>query len=112
MENSCESYIEMSTKAEQLVQCEIYPSKDDAFPFTLKITDSGMGIAGHAREQVFSHFYTNKTEHIGMGLTFARRIIEEQGGLMNIESKLGHGTTVNFHLIKERRRALRTRRIS
>ncbi len=110
-ENSCESYIETSAEMEQLVQCEIYPGGDDAFPFTLKITDSGMGIAEHAREHVFSHFYTAKTGHIGMGLTFARRIIEEQGGIVTINSKPGHGTSISFHLIKERRRDLRTKRL-
>lgn len=111
-ENSCESYLAKSPSVEQQVQCEIKPSGDDVFPFTLKIKDSGIGINGHAREHVFAHFYTDKTGHIGMGLTFARRIIEEQGGQVTIESNPGQGTTVNVHLIKERRRALRTRRIS
>ncbi len=111
-ENSCESYGETSLQEQQSVRCEIFPSEDDAYPYTLVVTDSGMGIAGHAKEHVFSHFYTDKTGHIGMGLTFARRIIEEQGGLMTLESRPGHGTTVNFHLVKERRRALRTRRVS
>lgn len=110
--NSCESYIEADTEEEKLVQCDIYPSENDAFPFTVKITDSGAGIAKHAKEHVFSHFYTAKTGHIGMGLTFVKRIIEEQGGLVTIESKPGHGTIVSFHLIKERRRDFRTRRIA
>ncbi len=112
VENSCESYNNTSTDEKREVQCEIYPSGDDTFPYTLKITDSGMGIANHAREHVFSHFYTDKTGHIGMGLTFARRIIAEQGGNVTIESNPGHGTSVNFHLVKERRRALRTKLIA
>jgi len=111
-QNSCESYSEAVSKEEKSVRCKICPGENDAFPFTLKITDSGMGIAEDAEEHVFSHFYTAKTGHIGMGLTFVRRIIEEQGGLVTIESKPDHGTSVSFHLIKERRRDFRTRRIT
>lgn len=107
--NSCESYAETTAGKNQPVQCKIYPSGDNNFPFTLRITDSGIGIAEDARKHVFSHFYTMKTGHIGMGLTFARRIIEEQGGMVTIESTPDHGTSISFHLIKERRRDLRTK---
>ncbi|MFT5702144.1 MAG: PAS domain S-box-containing protein [Desulforhopalus sp.] len=110
--NSCESYSTISTETERLVQCEISPSEDKIYPVILRISDFGGGIADPTTEHVFSHFYTEKTGHIGMGLTFARRIVEEQGGKITIQSKPGVGTTVNFHLFKERRRDLRTMRIS
>jgi PAS domain S-box-containing protein len=110
-ENSCEAYGRPSMWEEKSVKCEIIANEDDIYPLTFRITDLGVGIAEHARDHVFSHFYTDKTGHIGMGLTFAKRIIEEQGGQMTIDSKPGDGTTVNFHLIKERRRSLRTKRI-
>jgi len=111
-ENSCEAYWQTPKRDEKSVKCEIIPSEDDTYPFIFRITDSGVGIAEHVRDHVFSHFYTDKTGHIGMGLTFARRIIEEQGGQMTIESKAGYGTIVNFHLIRERRRSMRVMRLS
>lgn len=107
--NSCEAYSKESAIEDKIVQCEILQSNDDDFPFSLSIMDSGRGIAEHVKEHVFSHFYTDKTGHIGMGLTFARRIVEEQGGQVTLESSLDDGTTVIFRLIQERRRALRTR---
>jgi nitrogen-specific signal transduction histidine kinase len=110
-QNSCEAYFQTTSGVEKLVTCEVLHNDEDTFPFTFKIIDSGAGIAGHMQEHVFSHFYTDKTGHIGMGLTFARRIIEEQGGTMTIESQPGNGTTVNIRVIRERRRSLRIKRL-
>jgi hypothetical protein len=46
-----------------------------------------------------------------MGLTFAQRIIEEHMGEITIDSRLGRGTVITFHLVRERRRLIRTTRL-
>lgn len=107
-ENSCQAYLQMDKKADKMVRCDIQPGSSDEYPFLFTIRDFGTGIAKEVQERVFSHFYTEKTGHIGMGLTFARRIIEEQGGKLTLASKPGHGTTISFHVVRERRRSLRT----
>ncbi len=110
-ENACEAYYQTAAGVEKSVICEVLHNGEETFPFTFKVVDVGAGIAEHVQGHVFSHFYTDKTGHIGMGLTFAKRIIEEQGGTMTIESKPGNGTTVNVNVIKERRRSLRIKRL-
>jgi signal transduction histidine kinase len=110
-ENGCESYSLVPDKKEKLVTCEIVARDDIAFPYRIKITDHGCGIAAETLPHVFSHFFTEKTGHVGMGLTFTRRIVEEQGGRVEIQSEPGSGTSVSIYLVKERRRALRTERM-
>jgi len=46
-----------------------------------------------------------------MGLTFAQRIMDEHDGELIIDSVEGRGTTVTFFLKKERRRAIRTKKL-
>jgi PAS domain S-box-containing protein len=75
------------------------------------IKDRGSGIKPDVLPNVFSPFFTTKTGHIGMGLTFASRIIEEQLGTIAIESSVDEGTILSFHLSKDRRREVRTKKI-
>lgn len=106
--NACEAYTQSSSREERLVRCSMLSSDNEVYPFICRVEDCGQGIPAETGDVIFSHFYSEKTGHIGMGLTFAKRIIEEQGGIMGVESERGRGTTVSFHLIKERRKALRT----
>ena len=89
----------------------IQGSRDTPLPYVIRITDQGAGIPNTIFPHIFGHFYTNKTKHIGMGLTFAQRIIEEQRGTLTINSEADKGCTVNFHLVKERRRPIRTTKL-
>lgn len=107
--NACESYDKTATEKPVIFQAK--HSGNPKFPFTINITDHGVGIPQDRRELVFSHFYSNKTKHIGMGLTFALRIMEEQMGEISIESDPRKGTTVTLHLVRERRRVIRTTKI-
>jgi PAS domain S-box-containing protein len=62
----------------------------------VEIADSGEGIAVEDLEKIWQPFFTTKPEHggTGLGLAICRRIVEEHGGRIEIESELGKGTTV------------------
>ncbi len=107
--NACEAYGNNDPKRQILFQ--IQHSQDTALPYVIQITDQGTGISSTVLPHIFGHFYTNKTKHIGMGLTFAQRIVEEQRGTLTIDSERDKGSTISFHLVKERRRLIRTTRI-
>jgi signal transduction histidine kinase len=49
---------------------------------------------------------------VGLGLTFAKKVVEEQGGSIEVESRLKKGTTVTITFPKDRRRSLRRERVS
>jgi len=56
------------------------------------IADTGPGIPAEAQHQIFEPFFTTKARGTGLGLTVTRRIIEEHGGLISIESEATKGT--------------------
>ena len=107
--NSCEAYD--STAVTKDILFKIHHSKDPARPYVIQIIDHGTGISSEIFPHIFDHFYSNKPRHIGMGLTFAQRIIEEQRGTLHITSETGKGSTISFYLVKERRRPIRTTKL-
>ena len=76
---------------------------------TIEIEDFGEGIRPTLVNRVFHPFFTTKTGHIGMGLTFTKRIVDELDGCVEIASTLGRGSCVTITLPGERRRDIRNR---
>lgn len=62
----------------------------------IEFEDTGEGIAEKDLASIWDPFFTTKPEGkgTGLGLAICRRIVEEHGGIINIESKVGSGTTV------------------
>jgi signal transduction histidine kinase len=62
----------------------------------IEFVDTGQGIAASDLEKIWHPFYTSKPEGkgTGLGLPICRRIVEEHGGTISINSKVGSGTTV------------------
>lgn len=68
----------------------------------IEIADSGNGIPERALKQVFDPFFSTKVSGSGLGLPVTRRIIEEHGGRIDVQSREGEGTTFIFHLPAQR----------
>lgn len=62
------------------------------------VTDTGRGIAPEHLPHIFRPFYTTKGNGTGLGLSLARRIVEEHGGRIEVNSTLGHGATFTVFL--------------
>ncbi len=68
----------------------------------VEIRDEGIGIAPEDLSHVFSPFFRADRPEVlassglGLGLAFARRIVEAHGGTIVLESRLGEGTTVRL----------------
>ncbi|MYA69502.1 hypothetical protein F4Y19_05275 [Candidatus Poribacteria bacterium] len=60
----------------------------------IKVVDNGVGISAADLAHLFEPFFTKKTRGTGLGLANVKRILEEHGGNVEIESTLGAGTTV------------------
>jgi signal transduction histidine kinase len=56
------------------------------------VIDTGPGIPEHVREKVWEVYYSRKRTGSGLGLPTARRIAEEHGGGLTLESEEGKGT--------------------
>jgi signal transduction histidine kinase len=62
------------------------------------IGDSGPGIKPEDLERIFAPFFTTKTQGTGLGLAICRQLVEQQGGTIEISSRLGEGTRVVINL--------------
>ena len=95
------------------IKTEGYGMKDEAPPSShilhlsapppavlLLVSDTGTGMAPEVLAQAFDPFFTTKPvgEGTGLGLATCYGIIEQHGGLIQIDSHLGEGTTVRIVL--------------
>jgi len=67
----------------------------------IKFADTGVGIMPEDLGQIFEPYYSTKDTGIGLGLPLTKKIIEEHGGKINVESGLGRGTTFTVTLLRE-----------
>ncbi|MGD0623799.1 MAG: ATP-binding protein [Thermodesulfobacteriota bacterium] len=85
---------------------------DDGEVVEVSISDQGQGIATKDLSMIFEPFFSTRADRVGLGLTFARRVMKEHAGKIRVESQAGKGTTVTLYLPKDRRRKVRREWIS
>jgi signal transduction histidine kinase len=78
------------------------PRMDADAYLQLVVQDTGQGIPPTIMDRIFDPFFTTKehTEGTGMGLSVAHGIIKSHGGLIDVESQVGRGTTFHIYLPK------------
>jgi len=66
----------------------------------INITDNGIGIKNYYISKIFTPLFSSKSggKNYGIGLTYAKRIIESHGGSISIKSKYSKYTTVQITL--------------
>jgi two-component system NtrC family sensor kinase len=71
------------------VRVEVSVREDRA---SVVVTDTGRGIAPQHLAHIFRPFYTTKGSGTGLGLSLARRIVEEHHGRIEVTSVVGKGS--------------------
>ena len=72
--------------------------------FVLKIKDNGIGMSPTIQRKVFDKFYRAESGDIhnvkghGLGLAYVKKIVDLHRGKINLNSKLGIGTTFTIYL--------------
>lgn len=66
----------------------------------IEIVDTGVGIPPELREKIFDPFFTTKEvgKGTGLGLPTAAGIVRAHGGILQVESEVGHGATFRIYL--------------
>ncbi len=69
---------------------------------TIEVEDTGYGIAPEDQPELFERFRQGKNKRAGsgLGLHLSRRIVETHGGIIEVKSELGKGSTFTVHLPK------------
>lgn len=65
-------------------------SRDDSA--SVAVRDTGRGIPARELSNIFRPFYTTKGNGTGLGLSLARRIVEEHHGRVEVSSEVGVGS--------------------
>lgn len=80
--------------------------KEQEFFIKILVKDSGKGIAEERQAQIFARFYREPEVHdqegIGVGLYLTRKILELQGGYIEVHSEIGKGSEFCLYLPNER----------
>ena len=65
----------------------------------IEVEDNGPGVRPHERKRIFERFYraddllSRQTEGTGLGLAIAKKIVELHGGRIELDSRVGQGST-------------------
>lgn len=78
----------------------------------ISVSDRGEGIAKKNLDHIYEPFFSTKPGQVGLGLTFVKRVVEEHGGRIRVESRLGRGTTLTIIFPRDRRRPIRRQWVS
>ena len=90
--NSLEA-MEASKDSHELM---IRTSRKDNDTILVQVKDSGCGIPAENMKKLFSHFFTNKPDGLGMGLSISRSIVEAHGGQLDAKNNPDRGATFYF----------------
>ncbi|MBF0566893.1 MAG: HAMP domain-containing histidine kinase [Nitrospirae bacterium] len=66
--------------------------------FVLSMIDNGIGISKDNLIKIFEPFFSTKQNHPGLGLPMTKRVIEEHGGRVEMNSEAGKGCEVYFYI--------------
>ena len=64
----------------------------------IAISDTGPGIAPKDVHRIFDPFFTTKSNGTGLGLPMVKRTVNEHGGVIEVNSRVGRGTTFNIYI--------------
>jgi hypothetical protein len=90
-----------SKSGEIIISVSKEPKEKNIF---IDISDNGLGITLRNQKNIFKPGFSTKTRGWGLGLSLAKRIIEEYHGgkLYILESRIGKGSTIRILLKSDR----------
>jgi signal transduction histidine kinase len=67
----------------------------------VSVIDTGPGIADDKIGRIFEPLFTTKVKGVGLGLPTVRKLVEQHGGTIDVESTVGEGTTFTVWLPRQ-----------
>jgi PAS domain S-box-containing protein len=93
--DACLFEVETEKQWQVTVRTRLVESSDICFD----VIDNGMGMEREVRDKLFSRFFSTKGHRgTGLGLLVTRKLVQEHGGTISVESEPGEGTTFTICL--------------
>lgn len=91
-------------QASEKAGCEVrLKTSDEDGVLTYEVWDDGCGMDYDVKQKVFTTFFTTKgAGGTGLGLLLTRKVVQEHGGRILLESNKGQGTSFRILLPRER----------
>lgn len=98
LENLIKNALDAIGTKDGTVTVRVGPASEKKYRAFIDVVDDGKGIETQARKNIFKPGFSTKTRGWGLGLSLARRIVEEYHGgkLLLKESQPGKGTTIRI----------------
>ena len=61
-------------------------------------SDTGRGVSAKLKKKIFEPFYTTREHGTGLGLSISRKIVENHGGKITLESEVGKSSSFKILL--------------
>ncbi len=72
---------------------------EDHWAVEYQVADTGCGMDHTVRSKLFQSFFSTKgTRGTGIGLMMAKKIVDQHGGVIDVQSQPGKGTTIRIRL--------------
>lgn len=108
--NLISNAVKFTERGEVRVQVALTEQRNDRLALSLTVSDTGIGIPGDKLPQLFDAFSqvdsstTRRFGGTGLGLAIAQRLTRLLGGVLEVESTLGQGTSFTARFVFPMRR--------
>jgi PAS domain S-box-containing protein len=93
--NACQAMIEGGTLT---IRAQPAALGDGQPAVRIQVIDTGSGIAAENLKKLFEPLFTTKARGIGLGLAVSRKLVEANGGRIDVQSEVGKGSTFTVYL--------------
>ncbi|MDD5455146.1 MAG: ATP-binding protein, partial [Candidatus Ratteibacteria bacterium] len=80
------------------VEIKVAEEKVDKKWIEIIFSDTGRGISPQLKNKIFEAFYTTREQGTGLGLSISKRIVENHGGEISLQSEIGKGSDFKIML--------------
>ena len=104
LENLLDNAIKFTPSGYVNLYCKFIEKIDNNARISIIVEDSGIGIANEAQDRLFSAFTqgdgspTRTYGGVGLGLAISKRILEQLGGSLLLQSSFGEGTLITIDI--------------
>ncbi|WP_052507393.1 hybrid sensor histidine kinase/response regulator [Desulfonatronovibrio magnus] len=104
LRNLVNNAIKFTNKGMVEVRVNLLQNLDSQSVLFFKVEDTGVGISQEIMPRLFGSFsqgdasYSKKTQGTGLGLAICQNLVKLMGGVINVESQKGKGSTFSFSL--------------